>query len=64
MRSRRRGPVMNTALELEHCESAAVLPAQMPQGVRWDANTSGPRALMLAILEDALGTGRVRGPNG
>jgi len=23
-------------------------------GVRWDADTSGPRALMLAVLEDAV----------
>jgi len=41
-------------LELEPCEPAAVLPAQMPQGMRWDADTSGPRALMLAVLEDAV----------
>jgi hypothetical protein len=41
-------------LEWEPCESAAVLPAQMLGGVRWDADTSGPRALMLAVLKDAL----------
>ena len=32
----------------------AVLPAQVSEGVRWDADTSGPRALMLAVLEDAV----------
>jgi len=46
---------MISELELELCESAVVLPAQMLWGVRWDADTSGPRALMLAVLEDAVG---------
>jgi hypothetical protein len=46
---------MISELELELCESAGVLPAQMLWGVRWDADTSGPRALMLAVLEDAVG---------
>jgi hypothetical protein len=55
---------MNTALELNTASRSAVLPGTDAQGVRWNANTSGPRALMLAVLEDALGTGRVRGPNG
>jgi hypothetical protein len=32
----------------------AVLPAQISEGVRFDADTSGPRALMLAVLEDAV----------
>ena len=41
-------------LEFDPYEPAAVLPAQMSAGVRWDADTSGPRALMLAILVDAL----------
>jgi hypothetical protein len=36
------------------CEPWAVLPAQMSEGVRWDGDTSGPRALMLAVLEDAV----------
>jgi hypothetical protein len=41
-------------LDLEPCESAAVVPAQLSGGVRWDADTSGPRALILAVLEDAV----------
>jgi hypothetical protein len=36
------------------CEPSAVLPAQMSSGVRWDGDTSGPRALMIAVLEDAV----------
>jgi hypothetical protein len=36
------------------CEPSAVLPAQISGGVRWDGDTSGPRALMLAVLEDAV----------
>jgi hypothetical protein len=40
--------------EFDPCEPVAVMPAQMSLGVRWDADTSGPRALMLAILEDAI----------
>src|SRR5262249_17811495 len=31
-----------------------VLPAQLDWGGRLDADTSGPRALMLAVLEDAI----------
>jgi hypothetical protein len=31
-----------------------VLPAQLNWGARLDAHTSGPRALMLALLEDAI----------
>jgi hypothetical protein len=45
---------MTPELELEPYEAAVVLPAQMPGGVRWDADTSGPRALVLAVLEDAV----------
>jgi hypothetical protein len=41
-------------LEFDPYEPAAVLPAQMSAGVRWDADTWGRRALMLAILVDAL----------
>src|SRR5262245_52942971 len=35
-------------------DTSGILPAQMPVGVRWTADTSGPRALMLAVLEDAV----------
>jgi hypothetical protein len=41
-------------LEFDPCAPDAVLPAQMSGGMRWDADTSGPRALMLAVLEDAV----------
>ena len=36
------------------CDTSGVLPAQMPVGARWNGDTSGARALMLAVLEDAL----------
>ena len=45
---------MTTDFELMPCAPDAVLPAQISGGVRWDADTSGPRALMLAVLEDAV----------
>jgi hypothetical protein len=45
---------MTGDFELLPCTPEAVLPAQMSGGVRWDADTSGPRALMLAVLEDAV----------
>ena len=45
---------MTTAFELMPCAPDAILPAQMSRGVRWNADTSGPRALMLAVLEDAV----------
>jgi hypothetical protein len=56
---------MTSELDMMPCEPSAVLPAQMPGGARWDADTSGPRALMLAVLEDAIrcieeGRGRCR----
>ena len=35
-------------------DSSGILPSQTSVGARWDGDTSGPRALMLAILEDAL----------
>src|SRR5262245_56231062 len=35
-------------------DSSGILPIQTPLGARWDGDTSGPRALMLAVLEDAL----------
>ena len=41
---------MTSEFELTPCEPEAVLPAQVSGGVRWDAETSGPRALMLAVL--------------
>ena len=40
---------MTTAFELMPCAPDAVLPAQMS-----GAQMSGPRALMLAVLEDAV----------
>jgi len=36
------------------CDTSGILPAQMSVGARWNGDTSGPRALMLAVLEDAL----------
>jgi len=54
---------MTLEFELESFDPAAALPAHMPQGVRWDADMCGPRALMLAVLEDAvqcIGRGRWR----
>ena len=45
---------MTDEFELMHSEPEAVLPAQASGGVRWDAETSGPRALMVAVLDDAV----------
>jgi hypothetical protein len=36
------------------CDTSGILPAQMSVGARWNGDTSGPRALMLAVLEDAV----------
>src|SRR5262245_18113439 len=44
---------MNSDLYKALFEPAGILPAQMSWGARCDGNTSGARALMLAILEDA-----------
>jgi hypothetical protein len=44
---------MTSEIEMA-CEPMVVLPAQMSRGMRWDGDTSGPRALMLAVLEDAV----------
>jgi hypothetical protein len=55
---------MTSEVEMAASEPPAVLPAQMSRGVCWDADTSGPRGLMLAVLEDAvrcLEHGRRRG---
>jgi hypothetical protein len=35
-------------------DMSGLLPAQMSAGVRWNGDTSGPRALMLAVLHDAV----------
>ena len=35
-------------------DTSGILPAQMAAGARWNGDTSGPRALMLAVLEDAV----------
>jgi hypothetical protein len=48
------GQAMTSEFEMAPCEPSAVLPAQMFPGARWDGDTSGPRALMLAVLEDAV----------
>ena len=45
---------MTSEFERMPCEPEAVLPAQVSGGARWDADMSGPRALMLAVLEDAV----------
>jgi hypothetical protein len=45
---------MTSEFEMMLYEPSAVLPAQMPGGARWDADLSGPRALMLAVLGDAV----------
>ncbi len=45
---------MTSEFDMAPCEPSALLPAQMAGGMRWDADTSGPRALMLAVLEDAV----------
>ena len=45
---------MTSDFEMAPCEPSAVLPAQMFGDARRDGDTSGPRALMLAVLEDAV----------
>src|SRR2546430_4213914 len=45
---------MTSEFELMPCEPEAVLPTQVSGGARWDGDMSGPRALMLAVLEDAV----------
>ena len=45
---------MNNEFELAVFAPEVILPAQMTWGARDDGDTSGPRALMLAILEDAI----------
>jgi len=45
---------MNDDFGTTPLDSQLVLPAQMPWGARCNADTSGVRALMLAILEDAM----------
>src|SRR5580765_5484574 len=35
-------------------DMSGLLPAQISAGVRWNGDTSGPRALMLAVLHDAV----------
>src|SRR5262245_44844260 len=54
---------MMRELEATSCDASGILPAQMAVGARWNSDTSGPRALMLAVLEDAvrcIGDGRRR----
>ena len=45
---------MISAFETAPCEPSALLPAQASGGARWNGDTSGPRVLMLALLEDAI----------
>jgi len=45
---------MSNGNEMTLFEPEVVLPAQLSWGARCDGNTSGARALMLAILEDAM----------
>lgn len=45
---------MTSDFEMAPCELSAVLQAQMFGDARRDGDTSGPRALMLAVLEDAV----------
>src|SRR5215831_11677543 len=45
---------MNADFDTTSCDTSGMLPAQMAVGTRWNADTSGPRALMLAVLEDAV----------
>ena len=45
---------MNNDFALAVFEPEVILPAQMTSGMRDDGDTSGARALMLAILEDAM----------
>jgi hypothetical protein len=45
---------MNNDFDSALFEPEVVLPAQMSWGARCDGNTSGARALMLAILEDVM----------
>jgi hypothetical protein len=50
----RKENVMRKEFELAGFEPEVILPAQMTWGARHDSDTSGPRALMLAILADAV----------
>jgi len=45
---------MTSDFEMAPCEPSAVLQAQMFGDARRDGDASGPRALMLAVLEDAV----------
>lgn|SRR5262245_306963 len=45
---------MTREFDTMSCDASGVLPVQMPAGVRWNSDTSGPRALMLAMLADAV----------
>jgi hypothetical protein len=45
---------MTSDFEMAPCEPSAVLAAQIFGGARSDGDTSGPRALMLAVLGDAV----------
>ena len=54
MSTRRQQQAMFRDFDTGPGEPLAILPAQLSGGTRWDADTSGPRALMLAVLDDAI----------
>ncbi len=56
--------MLSAATLSEICQPEVVLPAQLVGGARRDAFASGPRALMLAVLEDAIRCLQVRGRRG
>jgi len=45
---------MTSEFDTTSCDPSGALPTQVSAGCRWNADTSGPRALMLAVLEDAV----------
>ena len=46
--------MMIAELDTTSCDTSGILPTQTSVGARWNGDTSGPRALMLAVLEDAV----------
>jgi hypothetical protein len=50
----RKEHAMSNESETTRFEPEVVLPAQLSWGARCDGNTSGARALLLAVLEDAM----------
>jgi hypothetical protein len=54
--------MLSTATLAEVCHPEVVLPAQFQHGTRRDALVCGERALMLAVLEDAIRCLQAPGP--